>query len=112
MRVCCLLLHMLQNTALIDAPNILRSMGCYVSGTYNTCVNQHESQPCNNDYSNCSSMTTLSYYNETASKEPKTFIDFCDKYYAKQYLQDYIHVITVHKNDINAMFQQEISTLF
>ncbi len=60
-------------------------------------------QKCN-DYT-CSYLNrikaSLSYYNQISLNEPQKFIDFCDKYYSKQYLEDYIHVITVHKNDIN-----------
>eukprot|EP01084_Bolivina_argentea_P276373 471570_1 len=47
-----------------------------------------------NGYNDCSCikrlMATLSYY-QKVSKQPQKFIDFCDKYYSKQYLQDYIH---------------------
>eukprot|EP01084_Bolivina_argentea_P037193 68771_1 len=46
-------------------------------------------------------MTALSYYNEISSQEQDAFIDFCDNYYSRNYLQDYIHVICIHKNVIN-----------
>eukprot|EP01084_Bolivina_argentea_P034554 63984_1 len=57
-----------------------------------------------NGYNDCSFMTrittTLSYYEDVSSQQPQKFIAFCDKYYSKQYLEDYIHCISVHKNDI------------
>eukprot|EP01084_Bolivina_argentea_P284088 486751_1 len=43
----------------------------------------------------------LSYHSKMSLNEPNTFADFCDKYYSKQYLEDYIHFICVHGNDIN-----------
>eukprot|EP01084_Bolivina_argentea_P307362 531255_1 len=46
-------------------------------------------------------MTALLYYNKISSEKTQTFINFCDKYYSKHYLQDYIHAIDIHKNDIN-----------
>ncbi len=59
-----------------------------------------------NGYNDCSCikriMTALSYYHKvSSSQEPQKFIEFCDKNYSKQYLDDYIHVRTVHQNDIN-----------
>eukprot|EP01084_Bolivina_argentea_P290222 498459_1 len=45
-------------------------------------------------------MTTLSYYSDIFSQKPNEFITFCDKYYSTNYLQDYIHIICIHKNDI------------
>eukprot|EP01084_Bolivina_argentea_P004729 8959_1 len=61
-----------------------------------------------NDFNDCSHtdriMTTLSYYNTVSSQKSAefiAFIDFCNTDYSKQYLEDYIHFITVHKNDIN-----------
>eukprot|EP01084_Bolivina_argentea_P186517 321497_1 len=58
-----------------------------------------------NGFNDCSSvkriMTALSYYNKISSLKPHKFIDFCDKYYSKNYLEDYIHFICVHKNDMN-----------
>eukprot|EP01084_Bolivina_argentea_P264184 447415_1 len=66
-----------------------------------------------NGYNACSCieriMTTLSYHKQISSQQPQTFIDFCDKYYSKQYLSDYIHLICVHKNDINK-FEMENKT--
>eukprot|EP01084_Bolivina_argentea_P072083 130917_1 len=60
-----------------------------------------------NGYSNCCYikriMTALSYYNDLSVNTPDGFIEFCDKYYDKQYLEDYIHFICVHKNDINSI---------
>eukprot|EP01084_Bolivina_argentea_P047564 87650_1 len=44
-------------------------------------------------------ITALSYYDKLSSKDPNTFTSFCDKYYSKRYLEDYIHLISVHKND-------------
>eukprot|EP01084_Bolivina_argentea_P025229 46925_1 len=58
-----------------------------------------------NGYNDCSCIKrliiALSYYQKVSSQQPQNFIAFCDKYYSKQYLQDYIHSISVHKNDIN-----------
>eukprot|EP01084_Bolivina_argentea_P139113 244761_1 len=46
-------------------------------------------------------MTALSYYNKISPQKPQHFIDFCDTYYSKNYLQDYIHFICTHKNEMN-----------
>eukprot|EP01084_Bolivina_argentea_P210762 358630_1 len=58
-----------------------------------------------NGYNDCSCikriMKALSYYHKVSANEPQKFIDFCEKYYSKQYLDDYIHFRTVHKNYIN-----------
>eukprot|EP01084_Bolivina_argentea_P228687 386184_1 len=58
-----------------------------------------------NGYNDCSCikriMTALAYYHKASSNDTQKFIDFCDKYYSKQYLQDYIHLRIMHKNDIN-----------
>eukprot|EP01084_Bolivina_argentea_P096943 174257_1 len=58
-----------------------------------------------NGYNDCYCIkrliAALSYYQKLYSQQPQTFIDFCDKYYSKQYLEDYVHCISVHKNDIN-----------
>eukprot|EP01084_Bolivina_argentea_P235178 395811_1 len=47
-----------------------------------------------NGYNDCSCMkrimAALSYYQQISSTQPQQFIDFCDTYYSKQYLQDYI----------------------
>eukprot|EP01084_Bolivina_argentea_P025230 46927_1 len=57
-----------------------------------------------NGYNDCDSvkrlMTALSIYQKVSAK-PQKFIRFCDSYYSQQYLQDYVHCISVHKNDIN-----------
>eukprot|EP01084_Bolivina_argentea_P001365 2517_1 len=70
----------------------------------NTNVFQNIDRKCNG-YNDCCYikriMTALSYYNRVSSEQPQIFIDFCDKYYAKKYLEDYIHFICIHKNDIN-----------
>eukprot|EP01084_Bolivina_argentea_P062312 113934_1 len=69
-----------------------------------TSIFQNNDNKCNG-INDCSSvkriMTALSYYNETSSQRPNDFITICDEYYSKNYLQDYIHFICVHKNDIN-----------
>eukprot|EP01084_Bolivina_argentea_P259938 438824_1 len=74
-------------------------------GVYDIAMYENMNQEKCNGYIDCSFikriMTTLSYYNQVSSNEPQKFIDFCDKYYSKQYLEDYIHFICVHKNDIN-----------
>eukprot|EP01084_Bolivina_argentea_P037194 68772_1 len=70
----------------------------------NTNIFKNNQQKCNG-YNHCASvkriMTALTYYNEIFSQKPDDFINFCDKYYSKNYLQDYIHVICIHKNVIN-----------
>eukprot|EP01084_Bolivina_argentea_P113051 201576_1 len=67
-------------------------------------TNESPEETCNG-YNDCCSveriMAASSYYNQVSSQKPQAFINFCDKYYSKNYLQDYIHVIDIHKNDIN-----------
>eukprot|EP01084_Bolivina_argentea_P112242 200205_1 len=46
-------------------------------------------------------MAALSYYQQLSLTQPQKFIDFCDKYYPKEYSPDYIHCISIHKNDMN-----------
>eukprot|EP01084_Bolivina_argentea_P291449 500914_1 len=40
----------------------------------------------------------LSYYHQVSDR-PSKFIDYCNKHYSKQYLEDYIHFISLHKNN-------------
>eukprot|EP01084_Bolivina_argentea_P195650 335581_1 len=72
--------------------------------TINTSIFQNNDTKCNG-YNDCSYinriMTALSYYQQLSSTQPQKFIDFCDTYYSKQYLPDYIHSMCIHKNDIN-----------
>eukprot|EP01084_Bolivina_argentea_P022410 41652_1 len=72
--------------------------------TINTNIFNIDGNECNG-YNDCSFikriMTALAYYHNVSSNESQTFIYFCDKYYSKRYLQDYIHLMIVHKNDIN-----------
>eukprot|EP01084_Bolivina_argentea_P112243 200206_1 len=60
-----------------------------------------------NGYNVCSCIkrivTALSYYNKVSSQQAQTFIDFCHKYYPKEYSPDYIHCICMHKNDITKL---------
>eukprot|EP01084_Bolivina_argentea_P252648 424111_1 len=72
--------------------------------TMNTSIFQNHDNKCNG-YTDCCCikriMEALSYYQQLSSTQPQKFIDFCDTYYSKQYLQDYIHCMCIHKNDIN-----------
>eukprot|EP01084_Bolivina_argentea_P113052 201577_1 len=88
-----------------DIQDGMRKWHTYLcSAIINTNIFENDDQNCNG-YDDCSSitrlMTILLYYSKTYSQNPNEFIDFCDKYYAKSYLKDYIHFICIHKNDIN-----------
>eukprot|EP01084_Bolivina_argentea_P139114 244762_1 len=89
--------------------NVNKAISWWISmkiGAIDTNVFKTNDQECNGFEDCCCIrriMTALSYYNKISSQEPQKFIEFCDKYYSKQYLEDYIHFICNHKNDINAL---------
>eukprot|EP01084_Bolivina_argentea_P193168 331447_1 len=60
---------------------------------------QQSEQKCDG-FTKCNSlqriMEVLLYYNKVSTNNPQQFIDFCEKYYSKQYLEDYTHFISVH----------------
>eukprot|EP01084_Bolivina_argentea_P040762 75251_1 len=88
----------------ISSPCTETRLTMNVEHTSHINVFQNNDDKCNG-YKDCTFvkriMTALSYYNKVSSQKPQQFITFCDKYYSKNYLQDYIHFICVHKNDIN-----------
>eukprot|EP01084_Bolivina_argentea_P102242 183197_1 len=69
---------------------------------FDSIIFENNDEKCNG-LNNCSYvtriMTALSYYDQVSPTNPEEFVDFCNKYYSSQYLQDYIHFICTHKND-------------
>eukprot|EP01084_Bolivina_argentea_P230971 389635_1 len=92
----------------IDTDIFKDSEQIYDHSRINTDIFKNSEQICNG-YDNCCYLTRImeafSYHNILSSKHPEIFVDFCDRYYTKQYLEDYIHFMCVHKDDLNNIKQ-------
>eukprot|EP01084_Bolivina_argentea_P183908 317295_1 len=82
----------------------MRETNMKVNNTTNLNILKTNDKECNS-YNNCSYlkrlMTALSHYHTLSPENTDQCVDFINTHYPKQYLQDYIHFICVHKNDID-----------